>query len=409
MAGEQEIREQRLRDLLRPTEYLRSLGAVAAALESTRSGLGGGVYDETSRRIREEVERWSVTERWLDEQVRTQRWLDEQALSRRNLETSLLGFSMAAYESSLSHVLRTIEQRHALDRQGTLGALLLQPLHSYSEYARDAVTRHSEAAEPMEMAVTEAGVTLAASQVEEGSELMAALAKENTGGDSEGDRGYGLVEAAETGLIVPIQTPIRGFFLAQEAELRANGLVLVSAPRVSVHLDDLSQHAKRARVQREFARLIHACNEAAQFRGDSQVFIPSNQLLLYFNELGWIHAEDRDGLGKLVDCLFFALYEAGGKSQPRYRKYLRIDDCGVVEVVTQLRHKILRHDIEQGAAQGLPFQWQDLAEAVGLLGAEWLPYTAEEHLAIHDRLLGAAIDFLQALLAAIRTRAPSAR
>jgi hypothetical protein len=392
-------REERLRASIGPIAYLKHLQDTVEGYRIARENMETLTAAERSfnsalERARVDNERWAVVAR------------NSAAHSRAiGLESTLIDSTLASYSAGVRDVMRAVETRQLGASNPSLAAHLFQPLESFSSYAFDALERAMAAGDNTRRAAASAGLALADSQISSAAEIVATLAQRKAGEDrDETDADTTDANALTGGFIPPPSGLVETFFVLQEAELRATGAVLTEPSKRAKTIEGLSRRAGTSRRQREITELLIACNEAAQLAGHGPVFRPSDKLLSSVSQLGWIYSDDFETLGRLVDHLFMALYESGGGKRPRYAQYLTPPEYRIVAVVAQLRHKVFRHDIEQGAAAGLPFQWRELAENLAVIGEQDVPRTAEECLRVHDKLIEESVIFLQLLLGAIRNR-----
>ena len=257
-------------------------------------------------------------------------------------------------------------------------------------FARRSITRAAQSDSEAERETTGAALALAEVEVAESAALVTTTAERLS--DEEA--------APETEATVPAAPSALALFSAQERELRSHGPIVVV--RDTTSLIALSPSAARADQQRQIAKLVTACNDAAEFGGLVVVFKPTNTLLRCIGDLGWIPADNRESFGTFIDCLYLILYEGAGKDHLRYDGLLAKDEWDVIWAVKHLRNKMLRHDPDHGAEGSIRKSWRDFAKSAAEVGVDQIPVTPSEFLEAHNRVAAETISFLDKLLAAIR-------
>jgi hypothetical protein len=295
-----------------------------------------------------------------------------------------------------------------------LSALLLAPTEGFGRYAPGALQRVAEAGADQERVGFEVSLQLAEGQIETGATLQESLVEEwqhlpedaaalggvkgPQEGETSGDRDIIAVPAA--GLIQLIPQRIERFFILQEAEVMAIASKFASAP----DLDPIAvvASARRSRQQQEFGRRYVACNTEARLRG-RPIFQLSDKVNAFMVELGHIDASTEQGLGVLIDGIYFSMYESSGKSQMRnLYDYVPGEACEVVRRVSRLRNRLLRHVAEVEPIEVQKRQNTETLADLRAFGLDGFPRNPVERLQLHDQLMEQCLVLLDRLHDAVR-------
>lgn len=158
-------------------------------------------------------------------------------------------------------------------------------------------------------------------------------------------------------------------------------------------------------LAREAMELVFRINQAAQARGSSEIFKPTNRVLQVFQRLPWLDAHTEGLFGDVVDDLYVLLYEGAGKDNLRFLRAhggpLDPPACDVIFCIKHLRNKWLRHDPEHGGKKDIEKSYATLGGHLQRLGLSKLPRRAADYRLLQERLLREVVSFLERLLAGL--------
>lgn len=312
-------------------------------------------------RIRREVEMWSHLYR---------------GFSFEASEIARLSASVQTWHESFTAVAARLSVLDIPNLYPNLSSLLLEPGYAYGAFARGVWEEFD--GDGVREAVISASLSLTERHVSVGMESAIEVA----GGIAEGE------DTTDTKLIVNI-------FERQHGEIiTASGLVISSS------VDDLLNAVPTARLIRrslDIADLAMTINEAAQVRGDDEVFRLTTRYAQAQNQLPWVAARNRTELGLVVDCLYFMLYEGTGEASRLTPRYVTQDECGSIWTVKHLRSKWLRHDPNRGEPGKQRASWRTIGTTLSRLGLNCIPATPDEYLHLQEAVLRDVEDFLRRL------------
>lgn len=150
---------------------------------------------------------------------------------------------------------------------------------------------------------------------------------------------------------------------------------------------------------RRFAGMILECNTNAALAGRASIFTYTATMVEALQTLPFTVATDKDGLARVVDALYFVLYEGAGTDKLRYlaNGLLTEAECEVVWHVKHFRNKWLRHDPERGDDRNVRKSRQALKEAFEALGIQGLPRLRDDYVQLHRALILKAVLLLESL------------
>ncbi len=290
----------------------------------------------------------------------------------------------ASWQSSIASIAESFGQFRLLDSHPLLSSRLLEPYNRFSEFARETFERFKKDMNPNERGALDSSLILAEKQVVSAADLL----RES------------VVQPVD--LDASVAPPIIDIFDIQQKELLNAGKIQVDQDYLV--LLKLSPTAALSQKARKVTEGVILCNRNTKLLGDEEIFTPTTSLLEAQNNLSWITVKDDFSLGNLVDCLHTMLYEAAGRDNLRYRKFVDDDACSIVWVIKHLRNKWLRHDPDHGNESDKRKSWGGLSDSLGKLGISSLPRTREDFQKMHRRLLDEVGAFLQKLVIEIEKR-----
>lgn len=290
----------------------------------------------------------------------------------------------ASWQSSIASIVESFRQCRLLDSHPQFSNRLLEPYNRYSEFARETLGRFKEDVNPNERGALDSSLILAEKQVVSAAGLLRESIVQPVDPDA---------SAA---------TPIIDIFDVQQKELLNAGNIQVDQDYLV--LLKLSPTAALSQKARKVTEGVILCNRNTKLLGDEEIFTPTTSLLEAQNNLSWITVKDDFSLGNLVDCLHTMFYEAAGRDNLRYRKFVDDDACSIVWAIKHLRNKWLRHDPDHGNKSDKRKSWRGLSDSLSKLGISSLPRTREDFQKMHQRLLDEVDAFLQRLVMEIEKR-----
>ena len=290
----------------------------------------------------------------------------------------------ASWQSSIASIVESFKQSRLLESHPLFSNRLLEPYNRYSEFARGTLERLQADVKPDEKSALDGSLILAEKQVISAADLLRESVVQPVDPDAS------------------VATPIIDIFDVQQMELLNAGKILVD--QRYLFLLKLSPTAALSFKARNITKSMIACNLNAKLSGDDEIFIPTTSLLEAQNNLSWITVRDDLSLGNLIDCLYVMLYEAAGRDNLRYMKFIDDEACNIVWVIKDFRNKRFRHDPDHGRQLDQRKSWHDLSESLSKLGFTWFPRTREDFQRIHQKLLDEVDAFLKKLAIAIEKK-----
>lgn len=290
----------------------------------------------------------------------------------------------ASWQSSIVSIVESFRQSQLLDSHPQFSNRLLEPYNRYSEFARGTLERFKEDVNSNEKRALDSSLILAEKQVVSAAHLLRESVVQPVDPDAS------------------VATPIIDIFGVQQMELLNAGNIQVDQDYLL--LLKLSPTAALSQKARNVTKSVILCNRNAKLSGDEDIFTPTTSLLEAQNNLSWITVKDDFSLGNLVDCLYTMLYEAAGRDNLRYRKFVDDKACGIIWVIKDLRNKCFRHDPDHGKESDQRRSWHRLSDSLSKLGVSSLPRTREDFQRMHRRLLDEVDAFLQKLVMEIEKR-----
>lgn len=274
---------------------------------------------------------------------------------------------------------------------------MLAPAEGFSHYAPSAIQRIAEAEAPEERAAGEIGLALAESVLEATDELHEAIAEEEHELGNSGVR-IASAQPRDGGRVRQVSIRVEGFFRTQEQDALAHVALLVGEDGHPMSTLATNRQSQR---QMEFGKLVAGSQQEARVQGCPLPFALGETVLAFGVELGFIDVTEEAGLGRLVDGMYFTLYEATDNKRLLH-KYLHDDRLATVDRVKRLRDRVHRHSFEQERPVAIAHQAPEIVETLQAFGLEGLPHTTSERLILHDALLDHGIALLHELIEAIR-------
>lgn len=155
--------------------------------------------------------------------------------------------------------------------------------------------------------------------------------------------------------------------------------------------------------------LVVDINTAAKVSGKQDVFSPTSRGYSSIVVLNTTIARDPAALGRVINALFFLIYEGAGDDKLRFHVDgggpLRTEEC---EPIWQLKHLRLNedHDIDHGSPKDRSQKWLTLGKDLRAMGLERIPQTPVEFEELQHRVYEGIIGVLRLTLS--RFQLPSA-
>lgn len=298
--------------------------------------------------------------------------------------TTEIYLANASWQSSIASIVESLRQFRVLDSHPQFSNRLLEPYNRYSEFARETLERFKEDVKPDEKSAFDGSLTLAETQVVSAADLLRESVVQPVDADAS------------------LTIPVIDIFDVQQLELLNAGNIQVD--QGYLFLLKLSPTAALSQKPRNVTKSVIICNRNAKLSGDEEIFTPTTSLLEAQNNLSWITVKDDFSLGNFIDYLYTMLYEAAGRDNLRYRKFLDDEACDIIWVIKNLRNKYFRHDPDHGKESDQRKSWHSLSESLIKLGFPLLPRTREDFQRLHQRLLDEVYAFLQRLVMAIEQK-----
>ena len=147
--------------------------------------------------------------------------------------------------------------------------------------------------------------------------------------------------------------------------------------------------------------LIVNINTAAKVSGKQDVFSPTSRGYSSVVVLSTTIARDPQALGRVINALFFLVYEGAGDDKLRFQEEgggpLKSEEC---EPIWQLKHLRLNedHDIDHGSKNDRLKKWRSLGKDLRAMGLERLPQTPAEFEELQLRIYEGVIAVLRLAL-----------
>jgi hypothetical protein len=291
----------------------------------------------------------------------------------------------ASWQSSITSIVESFRQSRLLESHPQLSNRLLEPYNCYSQFARKTLEQlGEEKIPPGEKNALTGSLVLAEKQVVSTADLL----RESVVLPLDAD--------------ASIATPIIDIFDVQQMELLNAGKIQVDQGYLI--LLKLSPTATLSHKARNVTKNMIVCNLNAKLSGDDEIFTPTTSLLDAQNNLSWIAVKDDLSLGNLIDCLYIMLYEAAGRKNLRYMKFVDDEACSIIWVIKDFRNKRFRHDPDHGRESNQRKSWHELSESLSKLGFTSFPRNKEDFQMVQRRLLDEVDTFLQKLANAIEQK-----
>lgn len=291
----------------------------------------------------------------------------------------IVAFSADSWTSAVSTLAEGFRKTGIAERNPALVHRLFAPYEAYTNFAEDAL-RQLERASERHQAWLSAALAFAGTEITASASII-----EETLTDEWADESASLISPLRPNAFRQLQTEVRRIEVPGEA--------------TPAELVVLSTTADLMDSGRRFAALITECNVNAEFGGRKQIFTYTTTLVESLQALPFAVATDRDILARVVDALYFVLYEGAGASSLRYLAdgLLTDGECNIVWRIKHLRNKWLRHDPEHGTPRDLVRDRKALAEGLNALGVTGLPRRRADFVLLHRALMERAIEMLELL------------
>ena len=286
----------------------------------------------------------------------------------------------ASWQSSIASIVESLRQSRLLDSHPQFSNRLLEPYNRYSKFARETLERFKGDLKPEEKSAFDGSLILAEKQVVSAADLLRESVFQPVDADTS------------------VAIPVIDIFDVQQMELLNAGNIQLDQGYLL--LLNLSPTAALSQKARNITKSVIVSNRNAKLSGDEEIFTPSTSLLEAQNNLSWITVKDDFSLGNFVDCLYTMLYEAAGRDNLRYLKFVDDETCGIIWAIKHLRNKWLRHDPDHGDEPDQRKSWHSLSNSLNKLGFPSFPRTCADFQTIHQRLLDEVDAFLKRLVIA---------
>lgn len=291
----------------------------------------------------------------------------------------LADMSSTTWGTSVANLTEHLRAAGLSYRNPNLTERLLAPYDAYSKFARVALSSVKRVASPERLGLSTA-LTFAGAEISAAEAIITETLDEDWSEESQ---------------LLPSPPRPNAF-----RQLRSE-LVVIQVP-VDATPADLVSFSPTADLMdggRRFAGLILDCNTNAALRGRPSIFTYTATMIEALQTLPFTVATDRDGLARVVDALYFVLYEGAGTDNLRYlaNGLLTDAECDVVWRVKHLRNKWLRHDPERGDDRNVRKSRQVLSEAFEAFGIQGLPRLRNDYVQLHRALIHKAVLLLESL------------
>lgn len=358
--------------ILNTQYHLRTLGGPIADLNRMLDEQRGvialppSVISDTLRgmtRLAKDRQRWEEITRGL---LGT-RWSDLYAVSAQRWTTAV------------AHLTEGLQQSGIAERNPLLAERLFAPYEAYTRFAQASLESLQRATKPHQ-ALLSAALTFGATEITASAAII-----EHTLDEEWSDESALLIDPPRPNAFRQLRTEVR--------------LIEVRGDATPAELVMLSGTADLMASGRRFAALVPECNTIAEVGGLEQIFSYTSTLVESLQALPFSVATDRDSLARVVDALYFVLYEGAGSTSLRYlaEGLLTREECTVVWRLKHLRNKWLRHDPERGDPGDVRRNRTALREALSGLGLHTTPRRRDDYVLLHRSLMNGAIDMLELL------------
>jgi hypothetical protein len=187
-------------------------------------------------------------------------------------------------------------------------------------------------------------------------------------------------------------------YAVQRAELST---VDISDPQDADELRAKSPTAVGASRVSQMLKLVPEVNTAAKLSGATEIFRPTDRVLLAFAELPGIVTSNQTSFADFIDRLFWVFYEGAGRDSLRFLTKnggpLDDADCDAIWAIKTLRNKWYRHDPDHGSPADIRSSYKALSKTLHRFGLKTLPDSAKDYRRIHIQLIEDLVLFLQKL------------